>query len=74
MRRSLLINALVVSIVALTAVMPNSSMAWFGGYGGCGYGYGGATDGAISRHMDGATMAIRPSTEATMVAADGTDA
>ena len=54
MRRVLLISALVVSLVALTAVMPSSSTAFFGrwgvgyggypgyaGYGGCGLGYGG---------------------------------
>ena len=33
MRRVLLIGALVVSFVALTAVMPSSSTAWFGRWG-----------------------------------------
>jgi hypothetical protein len=56
MRRALLISALVFSLVAVTAVMPSSSTAFFGrggfgygvysgyagygSYGGCGLGYG----------------------------------
>ncbi len=41
MKKALMIGALVLSVVALTAVMPSSSMAWFGGHGcGCG-GYAG---------------------------------
>jgi hypothetical protein len=53
MRKVLLISAIVVSLVTLTAVMPSDSMARFGrwgvgyggysgyaGYGGCGLGYG----------------------------------
>lgn len=62
MRRALLISALVVSIVALTAVMPTSSMAWFGrgyagygGYGGCGgyAGYGGYGGSYYGRYYRG---------------------
>jgi hypothetical protein len=42
MRKVLLIGALVLSVVALTAAVPSSSMAWYGGGCGCGYGgYGG---------------------------------
>ena len=37
MGKVLLIGVLVLSVVALIAVMPSSSMAWYGGYG-CGYG------------------------------------
>ena len=47
MKKALIIGALVLSVVALTAAVPSSSFAWFGsgvgyygGYGGCG-GYGG---------------------------------
>jgi|GEM_PF-4908772 len=40
MRRALLIGALVLSVVALTAAMPTITLAWHGGYGSgcCGYG------------------------------------